>query len=85
MINNQLYKYLNIFVKIYFDNILIYSNILKKYKKYIKKILKKFKIIKLLLKLKKYNFYKEKITFLKYIVKRNDIQINLTKIATILE
>ena len=39
MINNQLYKYLDIFIVAYLDNILIYSKIEAKYIEYIKKVL----------------------------------------------
>ena len=40
-INDVLREYLNIFYIIYFDDILIYNNIKKKYIHYINKILKK--------------------------------------------
>jgi hypothetical protein len=41
IINHVLRKYLDIFVIIYLDNILIYSKTLKDYKEYIYKVLQK--------------------------------------------
>ena len=43
LMNNVLRKYLNNFVIIYFDDILIYSNNEKNHEKHVKKILAKFK------------------------------------------
>ena len=73
-------KYLDIFAVVYFDNIFIYSKILKEYIRYIKTVLDKFRPNKLLLGKKKYEFYKYKVDFLGFIVGKNGIKINPEKI-----
>ena len=76
IINNQLYKYLDIFVIVYLNNILVFFKNKTKYIKYIKKVFKKLKKAKLLLRPKKYKFYKNKIRFLGFIVEKNKIKID---------
>ena len=83
-INNTLIEYLDIFIIIYFDNILIYSKIFEEYIKYIKIILGKLALRKLIIKEKKCDFYKYEIDFLGFIVGREGIKINPTKIKKIL-
>ncbi|KIN05193.1 hypothetical protein OIDMADRAFT_116225, partial [Oidiodendron maius Zn] len=80
-----LYKYLNIFIVAYLDNILIFSKILTKYIKYIKKILDKIKQARLLIKPGKYKFYKKELKFLEYIIRENRIRINKEKVKAILK
>ena len=50
-------QYLNVFVTAYFNDILIYFNDEKSYRKHVTKILKKLKEIKLKMKLKKFTFH----------------------------
>ncbi len=57
IINNILQQYLNQFVIIYLNNIIIYLKILKEYINYIFKILECLNIKNLYFKLKKYKFY----------------------------
>jgi hypothetical protein len=67
----------------YLDNILVYSRTKTEYIQYIKKVLEKLRLAKLLLKLKKYKFYKSELTFLRFIIKSNSICINLAKIKAV--
>ncbi|KAF2177266.1 hypothetical protein K469DRAFT_603822, partial [Zopfia rhizophila CBS 207.26] len=70
-INYILYKYLDIFIIAYLNNVLVYiSRTLKKYKIYIKK-------------LEKYKFYIIKIEFLGYIILRKNILVDLKKLIEI--
>ncbi|KAF2181350.1 hypothetical protein K469DRAFT_589970, partial [Zopfia rhizophila CBS 207.26] len=70
-INYTLYKYLDIFVIVYLDNVLVYINkILKEYKIYIKK-------------LKKCKFHVTKIEFLGFIILRKGILVDLKKLVKI--
>jgi len=59
LINHVLYNYLNKFVIIYLNNILIFSETEKKHEKHVKKILKKFQEKNLYLKSEKYEFHKQ--------------------------
>jgi hypothetical protein len=57
LINYKLYKYLNIFIVIYLDNILVYSKIEAEYIEYIRKVLVRLREVGLLLKPEKCQFY----------------------------
>jgi len=83
IINNILRQYLDQFVIIYLNNIIIYSNILKEYINYIFKVLKCLNKRNLYFKSKKYEFYQEKVNFLKFVVKQYRVRINLKKLQAI--
>ena len=83
LINNILYKYLDIFVIAYLDNILIYLENPKDYIKYIQTILEYFKKAKLRLRLEKCEFYKEEVNFLRFIVNTKGVKINKDKIEVV--
>ena len=75
---------LDIFVIVYFNNIIIYfQGTLTEHKKYIKKIFKNFYKKDLKINIKKCEFYKIEVKYLKNVVKRNNIKINLDKIKFI--
>ena len=80
VINNILYKYIDIFIIAYLNNILVYSSrILAKYKEYIGKVLQKLLEYKLLIQLEKCKFYKDLVEFLGFIISQNSITIDLEK------
>jgi hypothetical protein len=86
LINNILYKYLDDFVVIYLDDILIFTKEIKEeYIDKIRLIFKKIRKYNLLLKPKKYEFFKKKVNFLKYIIFIEEIKIDFDKIKAILE
>jgi hypothetical protein len=86
LINNILYKYLNDFIIIYLDDILIFTKEIKKeYIDKIRLVLKKIRKYDLLLKSKKYEFFKKEVNFLEYIIFIEKIKINFNKIKAILE
>ncbi len=85
MINNILRQYLNQFVIAYLNDIIIYSKILKKYISYVFKVLKCLNIKNLHLKLKKCEFHQKKVNFLKFVVERHEIRMNLKKLRAIKE
>ena len=82
LINNVLRAHLDLIVIAYLDNILIYSENKKEYIQYVQDVLKYLSRANLLLKPKKYRFYKEQVEFLRYIVGINGIQVSPEKIAT---
>ena len=65
------------------NNILIYSKTLKKHKNYVKKVLTCFMKRNLRLKSEKYEFHKEKIDFLRFIVGKQGIKIDFTKLKVV--
>lgn len=85
VINELLKKYLNVFVTVYLNDIFIYLKNKKKYEEHVRKILQKLKNVKLWVKLKKFNFYVQKVKFLKYIIKHDKIKMNEEKTKSIRE
>ncbi len=83
IINNILQQYLNRFVIVYLNNIIIYLKILKKYISYIFKVLKCLNIKNLYFKSEKCKFYRKKIDFLEFVVKQYKIYINSEKLQTV--
>ena len=83
IINEILRKYLNVFVTVYLNDILIYFNIEKKHEQHVKKVLKKLKKVELKVKLKKSRFHTQKVKFLKFIIKHSQMQINSKKTKTV--
>ncbi len=83
IINNTLQQYLDRFVIVYLNNIIIYSKILKEYISYVFKVLKYLNIKNLYFKSEKYKFYREKINFLKFVVKQYKIYIDFEKLQTV--
>jgi hypothetical protein len=58
---------------------------LEEYIQYVKKVLNKLRTAGLLLKPEKCNFYKDEITFLGYIIEKDSIHIDPSKVKAILE
>src|SRR5436190_11200395 len=85
LINNVLHNYLNQFVIIYLNDILIYLETLEEHKKQVKKILKRYAEKELLLKSEKCEFHTQKVEYLKHIITPEKIQMNREKIKAILE
>jgi len=83
IINNTLRQHLNQFVITYLNDIIIYLKILKEHISYIFKVLKYLNRKNLHLKLKKCEFHQEEINFLKFIVERYEVRMNLKKLRAI--
>jgi len=83
LINNMLREYLDNFVIMYLNNILIYSEDLETHYKYIHKILKKLKKRALYVKQLKSRFETQKIRFLNYVIWSEWIEKNSEKTVTI--
>ncbi|EFQ86320.1 hypothetical protein PTT_18478, partial [Pyrenophora teres f. teres 0-1] len=85
-INKTLYKYLEIFVLAYLDDILVYSKgTLKEHIELVKKVLRKLKNRKLYLQPKKCEFYTQETEFLGFIISTEGVKINPKKIQTVQE
>ena len=74
MINHILQKYLDDFVAIYLDDIIIYSKTFEEHVEYITKILEKLREANLIIKLRKCKFFETEIPFLGYIVGRHELK-----------
>ncbi len=84
-INKTLDGLLNTIYIIYIDDICIYSNSIKEYIKYVRQVLERLRKTNLYVKLSKYEFNKQKITFLGYIVGVYGVRINNAKIKIIIK
>ena len=69
----------------YLNNIIIYLNSKKEYKKHIKWVLKRLYKENIPIIVKKYKFYIRKTNFIKFIIKPGQISINLKKIQAIVK
>jgi hypothetical protein len=86
LINNILYEYLDDFVVIYLNDILIFTKEIKEeYVDKVRLILKRIRKYDLLLKPKKYEFFKKEVNFLGHIISTEGIRMDPDKIKTILE
>jgi hypothetical protein len=78
-INNVLREYLDVFVIIYLDDILIFSKTEEEYKEHIKKIFRKLINENLRIKTEKTEFYAKKVDFLGFIIDREGIKMDKKK------
>ena len=85
LVNNVLRAHLDLIVIAYLNNILIYSENEKEHVQHVQDVLKYLSRANLLLKPKKYQFYKKQVEFLRYVVGINGIRISLGKIEVIRE
>ena len=82
-INDILWKFLNNFCQVYFNDILIYNRIKKKHIRYIHLMLNKFRETDLQMNIKKCKFNVEKIVFLSVIISKSDFRMNSEKMKVI--
>jgi hypothetical protein len=86
LLNGILYEYLDDFVIVYLDDILIFSKGSKEdHIEKVKKVLRKLTPYDRLLKLKKCEFFKKEVAFLGHIVTTEGIRMDPEKIKAILE
>ncbi len=82
--NDVFFDYLNDFVLIYINDILIYNNSKKEHVNHVKKILQSLKNVELQTNINKCEFSIHKTKYLDLMMRRNEIRMNLTKIEIIL-
>ena len=76
-------EYLDEFIIAYLNNIIIYSNSKEECFQYIKQVLQKLVNKKMLVAIKKYEFYIIKTKFYRFIIKLKKLSIDLKKINII--
>ena len=74
--NDTLHEYLDVFVIVYLNDILIYLKNEIKHTKYVRLILEKLRTKRLLLKQEKCEFSKEQVKFLSYIISSHRIKMD---------
>ena len=74
--NDTLHEYLDVFVIVYLNDILIYSKNEIEHTKHVRLVLEKLRTKRLLLKLEKCEFNKEQVEFLSYIISSHRIKMD---------
>jgi hypothetical protein len=82
-INNILRKYLDVFVVVYLDNILVYSKTYDDHVRDVRKVLQALADTKMKIKPEKIEFHRKEVKFLGYIVSREGLKIDKKKIEAI--
>ena len=80
LINNALWEFLNEFMVIYLNNILIYSWNERQHAEHVHKVLQALKRYNLKVKLKKCKFHKKQMKFLGSILSTEGIEMNELKV-----
>jgi hypothetical protein len=83
MINYLLRQYLDIFVVVYLDDILIYSRTLEQHQEHVHKILQILQDANLLVEPEKSQFHTQQVEFLGYTIKPGEIRMEESKISAI--
>ena len=83
LLNNTLREYLNIFVIVYLNDILIFSQIIEEHEQHIKKVLECLSKRNLLIKSEKCDWHKKEVDFLRFIVEINDVRMNPDKLTSV--
>ncbi len=82
-VNNILQCYLNQFIIVYLNDILVYSKTKKEHMQHVKKILQTLKKVDLCIKSEKSEFHVQSVQFLKFIVMSQNLRMNSKKIEAV--
>jgi hypothetical protein len=83
LMNDVLYDYLDRFVVVYLDDIVIYSDSLEEHLSHLRLVFQCLRKDKLYVKKEKFEFCREKITFLGHVINQERIQMDRKKVAAI--
>ncbi len=81
--NDTFREFLDKFLVIYLDDLLIYSDTLAEHKKHVRAVLEKLRDAGLYLKISKCQFHVQEVTFLGYVVGPNGIKMDPAKVEAI--
>ena len=82
-INNVFSKFLNVYVMIYLDDILIYLNNMSKHHWYMKEVLIHLQKTSFYIKVEKYKFYSKLVEYLGYILSFSSLTMSNNKVKII--
>ena len=85
LMNDVLFDYLDAFVVVYLDDIMVYSQTLSEHEMHLKKVFQRFREHKLYVKPKKCVFVREKIMFLGYKISEGRVQMDERKVEVVID
>eukprot|EP00253_Pinus_taeda_P012699 PITA_12699 len=85
LMNSVFHQFLDKFVLIFIDDILIYSRSKEEHEKHLRMVLQTLREHQLYAKLSKCDFYKEEIQYLGHVISKDGIAVDPEKIKTILD
>jgi hypothetical protein len=74
--NDALHEYLDVFVIVYLDDVLVYSTSVEEHVRHVRLVLEKLRKYSLLLKPEKCEFHKSQVEFLGYIIGTHGIKMD---------
>jgi hypothetical protein len=83
--NQVFHDYLDSFVVVFIDDILVYSTNPLKHKEHLKIVMKMLREKKLFAKLRKCEFWLEEVSFLGHVVNKNGLAIDPAKVKAVVE
>ncbi|KAI7804820.1 hypothetical protein IRJ41_020769 [Triplophysa rosa] len=85
LINDVLREFLNHFVFVYLDDILIFSNSLHEHIFHVRQVLQRLLDNQLFIKLEKCEFHVSQVSFLGYVISQDGIQMELKKVSAVID
>ena len=82
-VNNVLRRYLNQFIIVYLNNILVYFKMKKEHVQHVKKVLQTLKKVDLRIKSGKSEFHVQSVQFLRFIITSQSLRMNSKKIEAV--
>jgi hypothetical protein len=80
LMNQIFHEYLDSFVVVFIDDILVYSADLVEHEEHLRTVMEKLREKKLFAKLKKCEFWLEEVSFLGHVVNKNGLAVDPTKV-----
>jgi hypothetical protein len=84
LMNRVLHMYLDRFVVVFIDDILVYSTTHKDHEEHLKTVLSILREKKLFAKLKKYEFWLKEVSFLGHVISKDGVEIDPRKIEAVM-
>jgi hypothetical protein len=83
VMNDVLYQFLDLFVKVYLDDIFFFSNMWQEPLSHVTRVLETLKKNRLIAKLHKCEFRKASVTYLGHVTSGGELRVNLKNITSI--
>jgi hypothetical protein len=83
-VNNNFREYLDEFLVIYLNDLLIYSETLEEHKRHVRLVLKRLQEAGLYVKLQKCQFHTTKVSFLRFMISSEGVHMNPAKVEAVL-